>query len=305
MTQDRASVPQSAPRQTQSYLRELLEARGLRPNGKLGQCFLIDLNLIDLILREARLGPADLVLEVGTGTGSLTSRLAQQAGAVLGVEIDRGLFALAQDLTRALPNVRLLQGDILESKHRLNPRVLELLQEGLSRGGFQQIKLVANLPYVVATPVIANLLLSELPLERMVVMVQWELAARLAARPGTADYGALSVLVQSLADVELLRKLPPAAFWPRPQVDSAIVRLLPQAERRRQVGNVPAFHQFLHDLYLHRRKNLRGALLAFLGKEWSKAELDRHLERHDFDGQVRAETLGVEDHQRLAKLFMA
>jgi 16S rRNA (adenine1518-N6/adenine1519-N6)-dimethyltransferase len=291
------------PRHTQRYLRELLEARGLRPNSKLGQCFLIDLNLVDLIVREAQLGPEDLVLEVGAGTGSLTLKLGEQAGAVLGAELDAGLFKLAQDFTQHLPNVKLLHADILASKNRLNPEVLRLLREGQVRGGFQRLKLVANLPYVVATPVIANLLLTDLPLERMVATVQWELAARLAAKPRAPDYGALSVFVQSVADVTILRKLPASAFWPRPKVESGIVRIVPSATKRAQVGDVAALREFLHHLYLHRRKNLRGALLTFLGARYTKPALDDHLARHDFDPQGRAEALCVAEHVRLWRSF--
>lgn len=292
----------SPPRQTQTHLRELFEARGLRPSSKLGQCFLIDLNLIDLILREAELTRADLVLEVGTGTGSMTIQLGERAGAVIGVEIDPGMFAIAAEYSRVLANVKLLHADVLESKHRLNPEMLGLVRDGLTRGGFARLKLIANLPYVVATPVIANLLvLDDLPLERMVVTIQWELAARLAAAPATPDYGALSVLVQCLADVAIIRKLPPSAFWPKPMVDSAIVKIMPSAARRDSVGDVVGFQQFLHHLYLHRRKNLRGGLLAFLGERITKPALDEQLARHGFDGQTRAESLVPAEHLRLWK----
>src|SRR5207237_10791052 len=138
------------------------------------------------------------------------------------------------------------------------------------------LKLVANLPYAVATPVISNFLLTELPFERIVVMVQLEIAERLTARPSTKDYGALAVLVQSLADVELVRRLPPAAFWPRPQVASAIVLVRPNREKRAQVeaavGTVQRFREFLRDLYVHRRKNLRGALAGSPRGRVPKAE---------------------------------
>src|SRR5439155_2462669 len=117
--------------------------------------------------------------------------------------------------------------------------------------------------YAVAVPVIGNFLISSLPFERMVVTVQWEIAERLLAGPGSKDYGALAVLVQSVAEVHLVRKLPPAVFWPRPQVASAIVLVRPDAEKRAQVGDVPRFRRFLRDLYTHRRKNLRGALAGF------------------------------------------
>src|SRR5205823_1909029 len=128
------------------------------------------------------------------------------------------------------------------------------------RSGCARRKLVANLPYAVATPVISNFLLSEYSFERMVVMVQWEIAERLTARPGVKEYAALAILVQSIADVELVRRLPPATFWPRPQVDSAIVCIRPNAAKRAQVGDVLRFRHFMRDLYVHRRKNLRGTL---------------------------------------------
>jgi 16S rRNA (adenine1518-N6/adenine1519-N6)-dimethyltransferase len=288
-------------RQTLSYLRTLFEQRGLRPKNKLGQNFLIDLNLLDVLLRAAELTSADLVLEVGAGTGSLTTRLAAQAGFVLGVEIDAGFYQLASEAVEGYENVRLLQGDILKNKNELNPEILAALHELRQRG--KNLKLVANLPYVVATPVISNFLLSDLPFERMVVTVQWEIAERLMAQPGTKDYGALSVLVQSLADVSLVRRLPPSVFWPRPQVASAIVLIRPDAARRESVGDVHRFRDFLRDLYSHRRKNLRGALIGWPGGRRDKAEVDRRLAELGLAGTVRAEALNVEQHLRLCEAF--
>ncbi len=296
-----------SPRQTLSYLRELFEARGLRPRSKMGQSFLIDLNLIDLIARIAELDARDLVLEVGTGSGSLAARLAQQAGGVLGVELDAGFYALARETTAALPGVTLLHADILQNKNQLNPDVLRALDEQRRQPGVERLKLVSNLPYVVATPVIANFLLAGIPFERMVVTIQWELAERLAARPSTKDYGALSVIVQSLADVELVRRLPPSAFWPRPKVDSGLVRIRPRSEKRARVveqsGGVQRFHGFVRNLYLHRRKNLRGALLPIVRATFDKQQLDERLRAGGFDPAGRAEALSVEQHLRLAQLL--
>lgn len=302
MSQDEREPSPSAKRQTQSYLRGLFDARGLRPKNKLGQNFLVDLNLIDFIVRNAELTGEDMVLEVGTGTGSLTAQLAQAARCVLSVEIDASFHQLASETLAGRPNVRLFHGDILRNKNHLSPYVLALIEE--LRGQYHPgaLKLVANLPYAVATPVIANFLLSEISFERMVVTVQWEIAERLIARPGTKDFGALAVLVQSVADVEVLRKLPPAVFWPRPQVASAIVCIRPSAEKRAQVRDVPAFRVFLRDLYAHRRKNVRGALAAMSGRG-SKEEVDAKLARLDIDGAARAETLDVATHHRLAEVF--
>jgi 16S rRNA (adenine1518-N6/adenine1519-N6)-dimethyltransferase len=291
------------PRQTLSYLRSLFEQRGIRPKGKLGQNFLIDLNLLDLIVRTAELARDDLALEVGSGTGSLTNLLAQQAGAVLSVEVDPAFFTLTGEAVAGRDNVTLLHADILKNKNELNPKVLAALDRVRQESGCRRLTLVANLPYVVATPVIANFLLSDLPVERMVVTVQWEIAERLMAPPGVKDYGALAVLVQSVADVELVRKLAPSVFWPRPQVASAIVLVRPNAAKRAHVGDVLRFRRFLRDLYVHRRKNLRGALVGLPSGRHVKDDVDRRLAELHLDGTTRAEALDIEQHLRLCAAF--
>src|SRR5438105_4616656 len=167
--------PNRFPRQTLSYLRQLFEERGIRPKNKLGQNFLIDLNLIDLIARSAELTREDLALEVGSGTGGLTTRLAEHAGAVVSVEIDHAFHDLVSEVVAGRDNVVLLHADFLANKNEINPEVTARLQEMAERFGCTRRKLVANLPYAIATPVIANLLLSEQALERMVVTVQWEI----------------------------------------------------------------------------------------------------------------------------------
>src|SRR5947209_152400 len=303
-----------SPRQTLTYLRNLFEAHGIRPKKKLGQSFLIDLNLLDLIVRTAELTPDDLVIEVGAGTGSLTTRLAGRAAAVLSIEIDPDFVTLAQEATANHANVFLVNADVLKNKNELNPQVLDALTEVKRRTGCApetdrpcRLKLVANLPYVVATPVIANFLLSDLDIERMVVTVQWEIAERLMARPGTKAYGALSVLIQSLADVSLVRRLAPSVFWPRPQVASAIVQIRPDPAKRAQivgaVGDALSFRSFLRDLYTHRRKNLRGALAGLPTGQWSKDEIDRTLADLGIDSAARAEALALEEHLRLCVAF--
>lgn len=306
------------PRQTLSYLRTLFEERGIQPRNKLGQNFLIDLNLIDLVIRTAEITADDLALEVGSGTGSLTMRLVENAGAVVSVEIDPAFATLTREAVSshyalfasgtpgkgtAEANVRLLHTDVLAGKNHLSPMVLDTLRELLAGSAAKQVKLIANLPYAVAVPVISNLLLTDLPIERMVVTVQWEIADRLLAVPGTRDYGALAVLVQSVADVSLVRKLSPTVFWPRPQVDSAIVLIRPDPARRAQVGDVNRFRAFLRDLYVHRRKNLRSALSGLPTGRIARAEVDARLAALSLDGSCRAETLDVAQHLRLCQTF--
>lgn len=291
------------PRQTQSYLRGLFTANHLRPKSKLGQNFLIDLNLLDFIVRHADLTRADLAIEVGTGTGGLTARLAALAGSVLSVEIDRDFHVLAQDAVGGMEHVQLLHADALKNKNRINPDVFAALDAMRQRYRPQRIKLVANLPYAVATPVISNLLLSDVPIERMVVTVQWEIAEKLAAGPGGKEFGALSVLVQAIADVEILRRLPPNAFWPRPAVESGIVRIWPRSAKREQVPDLLRLRGFLRDLYSHRRKNLRGALLSIPGGPSDKAAVDATLAGLGYTGTERAETLSVAQHLELCQVF--
>lgn len=293
----------SSSRQTLSYLRNLFAERGIKPKNKLGQNFLIDLNLLDLVLRSAELSRDDLVLEVGSGTGGLTAQLVEQAGAVVSVEIDPAFAALTEESIGPRDNVVFLRRDILKNKNELNPDVPRALADLGKRCGVQRIKLVSNLPYAVAVPVVTNLLLSELAFERMVVTVQWEIAERFLAAPATKDYGALAVLIQSLADVELIRRLSPKVFWPRPLVDSAIVCIRPNAAKRRHVGDPPRFRAFLRDLYVHRRKNLRGALASLPHRDQSKSEVDAILAELGLDGSLRAEVLDVEQHLRLCQRF--
>jgi 16S rRNA (adenine1518-N6/adenine1519-N6)-dimethyltransferase len=296
-------IPEPSPRQTLSYLRNLFEAHGIQPKNKLGQNFLIDLNLLDILVQTAELTPQDLVVEIGSGTGSLTARLADQAGRVLGVELDPSFVELLSEAVGYRDNVRILHADVLKNKNEIHPQVLTSLDELRRQSGCDQIKLVANLPYAVAVPVIGNFLISSLPFERMVVTVQWEIAERLLAGPGSKEYGALAVLVQSVTEVSLIRKLPAAVFWPRPQVASAIVMIQPDAEKRARVGDVPRFRRFLRDLYTHRRKNLRGALVGLPNGRQDRTEVDRKLMQLGIDSTVRAEMLDGEQHLRLCEMF--
>jgi 16S rRNA (adenine1518-N6/adenine1519-N6)-dimethyltransferase len=295
------SVPLNPPRQTLGYIRARLAEHGVSPKNKLGQNFLIDLNLLDVLLEAADLQPDDLVLEVGCGTGSLTARIADTAGAVLGVEVDTDLYRMVTSLLEDRANVRILYGDALKTKNELNPNIFEQLDELEAKFGTKRRKLVANLPYAVATPVIANLLLCDNPPERMVCTVQWEIGERLIAKPGHSEYGSLAVLVQSLGHVEIVRRLAPSVFWPRPQVDSAIVRIISDPEKRAAVGDVRAFRVFLRDLYVHKRKSLRMALVGWPSGRRSKEQIDALLSDMGIPGNTRAEQMDLETHLRLCR----
>jgi 16S rRNA (adenine1518-N6/adenine1519-N6)-dimethyltransferase len=291
----------SDPRQTQSYLKNLFDRRGIAPQHRYGQNFLIDLNLHELIARTAEVTPDDVVLEIGPGAGALTARLAANAAAVVAVEIDPALAGLTAEAVAGFPNVRVLNTDALAGKSTLNPEVLDHVRAGLAVTPARRLKLVANLPYNIATPVVTNLLVHPtLCPARMVITIQLELAERMTAEPSREAFGALSLLVQALADCSIVRTLPPSVFWPRPKVDSAVVLIVPRAEKRDAVGDVPWFHHVVRQVFLHRRKNLRGVLHSLWRDQLGKLEVDALLESIGLNGQIRAEAMNVEEFLALS-----
>jgi 16S rRNA (adenine1518-N6/adenine1519-N6)-dimethyltransferase len=291
-----------ATRQTQSYLRSLFAQRGIAPRRQLGQNFLIDLNIHELIVKAAAVGPGDVILEVGSGTGALTSLLAGRGAAVVAVDVDPAMARLTAEAVAGLPNARVLHRDVLAGKHALCPEVLDAVRSGLAAQTGRRFKVVANLPYNVATPVIANLLVhAELSPVLMVVTIQRELAERLVAEPASEAYGAVSVIVQALASVSIVRSLPPSVFWPRPKVDSAVVAIRPDPARRARVGDVAWFQELVRGVFLHRRKYLRHVLAGMWRERWTKAEVDAWLASRGLSGQLRAESLDVDEFIELAR----
>ena len=288
-------------RQTQSYLRSLFARHGISPQRRLGQNFLIDLNIHELIVKTALVGPGDVILEVGSGTGALTSLMAGLGAAVVAVDVDPAMAGLTAESTAGLSNVRVLCADALFSKHTLDPQMLDSVRSGLAAGKSERFKVVANLPYHVATPVISNLLVDpEFCPALLVVTIQRELADRLCAQPASPAYGAVSVVVQALADVTLVRPLPPAVFWPRPNVDSAVIAIRPDPAKRAVVGDVAFFHGLVRRVFLHRRKYLRHALAGIWRDQWDKSDVDTWLESRGLDGQIRAEAMNIEEFIALA-----
>ncbi|CAN5833365.1 16S rRNA (adenine(1518)-N(6)/adenine(1519)-N(6))-dimethyltransferaseRsmA [soil metagenome] len=296
-----------APRQTLSYLRNLFGHRGIAPRRQFGQNFLIDLNIHELIARTAEIDSRDVILEVGPGAGALTTLMAEQASAVVTVEIDQAMAQLTREATSGYPNVRVLNVDALASKHKINPEVLDNIRAGLAIGPDLSLKLVANLPYNIATPLIINLLVHpELCPSLMVVTIQKELGERMLAAPRTEDYGALSVLVQAMADIELVRILPPKVFWPRPKVDSAVVKIAPNPEKRAAIPDLIWFHEVVRRCFMLRRKNLRRVLYSQWRDRWNdKAEVDALLEGLGLTGEIRAEAMNVEEFLALTTALKA
>lgn len=285
--------------QTQSFLIRRFAEVGIRPRTRHGQNFLIDLNLVRLLADTADLDKRDVVLEVGTGTGSLTGLLAQRAAEVISVEVDAQMHLLASEELIGASNVTLLNQDALRNKNNLHPAVLEKVHEKLSAAPGRRFKLAANLPYNIATPVLSNLLTAELVPITMTATIQKELADRIVARPGTKDYGALSVWIQAQCDTEIVRILPPTVFWPRPKVTSAIVQITLRPEQRAGIADLDFFHTTVRSLFFHRRKFLRSVVHSAFKDRLDKPAVDELLAGLGFDENSRAEELDVPAMLRL------
>lgn len=245
--------------QTLTEMKRLLEERGLAPRKALGQNFLIDQNLVRKLVDASGAAPGDLLLEVGPGTGTLTEELLSRGCEVVACELDRGLAQLLRDRLVAPEGgqpvggrLTLVEGDCLQSKRSLNPAVLAAL-----RG--RPFKLVANLPYGAATPLITTLLTSHPECPAMYVTVQREVADRLAAGPGSKDYGPLSVVVGASADVRLIANLPPECFWPKPDVTSAMVAVV--RREKPVIEDLGALGVLCQRVFGQRRKQL-GSILG-------------------------------------------
>jgi 16S rRNA (adenine1518-N6/adenine1519-N6)-dimethyltransferase len=292
-------------RQTKTFLLERFREMGIRPATRHGQNFLIDLNLVELIVNAAELTKNDVVLEIGTGTGSLTAMMAAKAAAVVTVEIDAHLYELASEQLIDLPNVTMLKLDALRNKNSLDDRVMDAVGEQLAAESGRRLKLVANLPYNIATPVISNLLLARHVPHSMTVTIQKELADRIIAMPSTKDYSALSVWIQSQCAAEIVRVLPPSVFWPAPKVTSAVLRIVVDPAKRAAIADLRYFHQITKALFLHRRKFLRANLLAAMKRHLSKEEVDRLLDEMGFAADTRTEQLDVPTLVKLADRIRA
>jgi len=290
-------------RQTRTHLMEVFEKHGFHPRHDLGQNFLIDLNLISFIVEVADLEPEDVVLEVGAGTGSMTAFLSLRAGDVVSVEIDPRMYELAKDAVEGRDNVTLLHCDALKNKNNFAPEVLSTLREKLAKSPDRRLKLVANLPYCIATPVMSNLMASDLPWTQMISTIQWELADKMRSEVGEDGYGALAVMMQAQGRVKILKKLGPTVFWPRPTVDSAIVRVYRDPKMQAKINDRDFFHDFVRRVFSHRRKHLRSVLIGMYSQQLEKSDVDELLKPFGFIDGARAETMEPDILVRVSNAF--
>lgn len=279
--------------QTKQQIQSLLAEAASSPRHRFGQNFMIDRNLVALVAGAGELTNNDLVIEVGPGTGTLTEELLARAGQVVAVEIDRDLARVIRRQFAAQPAFRLIEGDALASKHRLNAELLEAIGSAVSAG--QPVKLVANLPYNIASPLIIELLLAGV--SRLAFTVQKEVALRLKSDAGSDDYGPLTVTAQLLSEVKLLRTLPAQAFWPAPTIESALVTM---SRRSSLPADAREFSSFVQSLFASRRKMLRRAL-----QQADYVASDEMLERLGIRPDDRPERLSPEQFLSLYRAIKA
>lgn len=266
-------------------VKELLARYGARPSKGLGQHFLIDESVLAHILAAAEVSEADTVLEIGPGLGVLTRALAERAGRVVAVELDARMVAILRERLAAFDNLEIVQGDILQ----LTPAALV--------DPAPRYKVVANLPYYITSAVLRHLLEASRKPERIVVMVQWEVAQRILAQPG--DMSLLAVSVQFYGQPELVTRVPAGAFWPPPQVDSAVLKVRVYERPPVAVNNAHWFFQVVRAGFGQRRKQLKNALAAGLHRH--RNAVTAALEAAGIDPRRRAETLSLEEWAAVAE----
>ena len=283
-----AAMPDIA---TPSRTQQILRKYGFTFKKSLGQNFLVDQNILDKIVSAAGLTERSGVLEIGPGIGALTQHLVASSGKVVAVEIDDRLLPILRELFADQANVEIVNGDIL----KLDLRAL-IAQKF---AGCSSVHVVANLPYYVTTPIIMKLLEEQHALQNMVVMIQREVAERMAARPGGKEYGSLSIAVQYYCIPELVTIVPHTVFIPRPNVDSAVIRLNIRREPPVQVRDETFFFRVIKASFAHRRKTIYNNLAASFPKR-DKAQLMSILKTAGIDGSRRAETVSIGEFAALA-----
>ena len=272
--------------------KEVVQKHNFKFSKSLGQNFLIDTNVIDRILEGARVQEGDYVIEVGPGIGTLTKEMGRTAEKVVAIEIDKTLIPILEETLSDFPNIEVINQDILKVD------VQELVKEKLNGG---PVKLIANLPYYITTPIVMKFLEEDIPVTDIVVMVQKEVADRMNAQPNSKDYGALSVAVQYYCETEIVAKAPRHMFMPQPNVDSTVIGLHVRKNQIYHVDNEDIFFKTVKASFGQRRKTLLNSLggLGFLNKE----QIRESLQKANIDEKRRGETLSIEEFALLSNII--
>lgn len=272
----------------------VLQRYGFNFQKKYGQNFLIDTHVLDKIIGAAEIGPDDFVLEIGPGIGTMTQYLAEAAREVVAVEIDTKLIPILEDTLKAYDNVTVLNEDILK---------VDIRKIAEEKNGGKPIKVVANLPYYITTPIIMGLFESEVPLDSITVMVQKEVADRMQVGPGTKDYGALSLAVQYYAQPYIVANVPPNCFIPRPAVGSAVIRLTRYQEKPVKVNDAAFMFKIIRASFNQRRKTLQNGLYNSSELRIPKEKTVAALEEMGLTPTIRGEKLSLEEFAQLSDIL--
>lgn len=273
------------------YTIEVLQKYDFVFQKRFGQNFLIDTHVLDKIIREAGITKEDFVLEIGPGIGTMTQYLAEAAREVTAVEIDDALIPILQDTLKEWDNVTVIHGDILKTDIRK-------LAEEKNQG--RPIKVVANLPYYITTPIIMGLFENQVPIDSITIMVQKEVAERMQTGPGTKDYGALSLAVQYYAEPQIVANVPPNCFMPRPKVGSAVIRLTRHEMPPVKVKDEKLMFRLIRASFNQRRKTLVNGLKNSQELHYSKEEIEEALKRCGLPCNIRGEALTLEQFADLS-----
>ena len=270
---------------------EVIQRHGFSFQKRFGQNFLVDTHVLDKIIESSGAAKEDMVLEIGPGIGTMTRRLAEAAGRVVAVEIDHNLIPILQETLADCPNVTIIEGDILKTDIRA------LADE---YNGGRPIRVVANLPYYITTPILMGLFEGGVPLLSVTVMVQKEVAERMQAGPGTKDYGALSLAVQYYAEAEIVANVPANCFIPRPNVGSAVIRLTRYAEPPVAAKDPDFMFKLIRGAFNQRRKTLPNALGNAEGVSATKEEVQAALSEMGLSQTIRGEALTLAQFAELS-----
>lgn len=273
---------------------EILQKYQFHFQKKYGQNFLIDTSVLERIIKAAQIGPEDCVLEIGPGIGTMTQYLGEHAGKVIAVEIDKALLPILEETLAGYENITVLQGDILKVD-------VGELAEKYNAG--KPLKVVANLPYYITTPIIMGLFEKNVPVESITVMVQKEVAERMQAKPGTKDYGALSLAVQYYAEPKIVANVPPNCFMPRPNVGSAVVRLERFGRPPVEVTDEKFMFTLIRAAFNKRRKMLVNALAGAGDTALTKENVAEALVRLNIPETIRGEKLTLAEFAGLSNIL--
>ena len=276
-----------------SILKEL-RSRGIRLNKRRGQCLLMDMNTERRILDSAELTRDDLVIDIGTGPAHLVPLILEQCKHYLGIELDAGMFDFAQSKLGDCDACTLLHADILSGKNTLNPEVMTAIRDCIDTIKPRYVKIVANLPYKVATPVILNFLKqTRIRIDMMVVLIQKEVAMKLTAKPNTDPFGAVSILAQSYAKLRMLFDVPRTCFFPSPGVESSVVRLYPRVpdEREYSEEEQERFNMFVKKLFTLSRKKIVNAIDGSHVTKLSRAEIHTRIMESEINPELHVSQL--------------